>query len=645
MSQANNEKTTIFFSYSRADQAKALPVIQAIEAAGFKVWWDGMLEVGSTFLETTEEALETASAVVVLWSKTSVASHWVRDEATSGRERSRLVPLSLDGTIPPLGFRQVQFIDIQSWSGDPNAPSMLELYSVLEELHGRPARTPEERAKALTKAQKPKIGRRNVLIGGGVAALGIAGGGAFLGGLFTPSPKALANSIGVLPFSNLTGQDQYNYIAEGLSSEIRNSLSQNQAFKVAARSSSIAVKSDNLDVSEISQKLNVANIIEGEINVISDFLRVNITFVEGSSGFTRWAKNFEHPVDDILRVHDEITRVIHDTFSLTYGNADSSKIGQTENPAAFNEYLKGETLVRQSLSADNIDTAISYYDAALTLDPRFSAALISKSQLQYWKGVLSYDSIESLRLRQQAIQTAKMAVDVAPDYNDAYSNLGDLYFNGILDIGNARAAFEKGRELGDTRSSALARFARFATFTGQHEEALKAAQQAVDLDPLNLAVQEILAFAHLAAARYEEALTVYLALKVKQNNRVLVNARIADIYTLTGQFEQSIPFCEAESYELAKETCLALTHIQSGDLDKAEEKIALIEEKFGDYAAYQLTQVYASKNDIETAIVWLNKAHELNDSALIQFYIDPFLENIRNQPEFKALLAKTGFVE
>ena len=109
---AGGKPTTVFVSYSRADQKRALPVIELLERAGFAVWWDGLIEGGERFSRTTATALDTARAVVVLWSQTSADSHWVHDEATSGRDRGVLVPLSLDGTEPPLGFRQFQFIDV-----------------------------------------------------------------------------------------------------------------------------------------------------------------------------------------------------------------------------------------------------------------------------------------------------------------------------------------------------------------------------------------------------------------------------------------------------------------------------------------------------------------------------------------------------
>ena len=119
---ASGTRPLLFVSYSRTDLARARPVIDLLDHAGFEVWWDGRLEGGENYLQTTEAALENAACVVVLWSATSVASHWVRDEAQRGRERGCLVPLTIDGTMAPLGFRQFQLLDISAWDGRADSP-------------------------------------------------------------------------------------------------------------------------------------------------------------------------------------------------------------------------------------------------------------------------------------------------------------------------------------------------------------------------------------------------------------------------------------------------------------------------------------------------------------------------------------------
>src|SRR5689334_12624506 len=103
---AARKPLSLFLSYSRHDEAKARRLASALEAMGYQIWWDALIEGGATFARSISAALDAADAVIVLWSANSVESDWVRDEAAQGRERHRLIPLSLDGSHAPLGFRQ-----------------------------------------------------------------------------------------------------------------------------------------------------------------------------------------------------------------------------------------------------------------------------------------------------------------------------------------------------------------------------------------------------------------------------------------------------------------------------------------------------------------------------------------------------------
>ncbi len=108
---------SIFLSYDREDAEKARPLALALEKAGHSVFWDLHIRGGAQFGKVIEEALKASDAVVVLWSEHSVESAWVKDEAAVGRDTGRLVPVTIDGAEPPLGFRQFQTIDLSQWRG------------------------------------------------------------------------------------------------------------------------------------------------------------------------------------------------------------------------------------------------------------------------------------------------------------------------------------------------------------------------------------------------------------------------------------------------------------------------------------------------------------------------------------------------
>ena len=240
-------QTTVFVSYSREDQARALPIIQLIEAAGFATWWDGLLEGGERFSHTTEDALNRAKAVVVLWSKAAVQSHWVHDEATRGRDRRVLVPLSLDGSDPPLGFGQFQVINLARAKITAEDPAVQSLLRSVAALHEKSVDLPVAK-----RGRNALISRRGAMVGG--LSLAAAGGGVLLwnSGLF--GDGATGNSLAVLPFDNLSGDPEQRYFSDGLASEIRSNLSRNALLEIVGQTSSNKFRDHDGDARSIARE-------------------------------------------------------------------------------------------------------------------------------------------------------------------------------------------------------------------------------------------------------------------------------------------------------------------------------------------------------------------------------------------------------
>lgn len=142
----------VFLSYDRDDTERARPVALALEKAGHSVWWDLHIHGGEQYTKVIDEALKAADAVVVLWSNHSVDSAWVRDEAAAGRDSGRLVPVSLDGTDPPLGFRQFQTVDLTMWKGRGRPAELKTLLADVEAM-ARSRSAPEGTATPPPKSQ------------------------------------------------------------------------------------------------------------------------------------------------------------------------------------------------------------------------------------------------------------------------------------------------------------------------------------------------------------------------------------------------------------------------------------------------------------------------------------------------------------
>jgi len=117
----------VFLSYAREDAARAKTVALALENVGHQVWWDQSIRAGAQYGNEIEQALKGSDAVVVLWSKCAADSPWVRDEAAAGRDSGRLVPVRLDRSEPPMGFRQFQTIDLSRWKSGPGSAHLKNL--------------------------------------------------------------------------------------------------------------------------------------------------------------------------------------------------------------------------------------------------------------------------------------------------------------------------------------------------------------------------------------------------------------------------------------------------------------------------------------------------------------------------------------
>jgi len=156
----------VFLSYDREDAARARVIAQALEKAGHRVWWDQVIRPGAQFGNEIEQALKDSDAVIVLWSEQSIDSAWVRDEAAAGRDRGRLVPVLLDRSQPPLGFRQFQSIDLSRWKGRTRSVQLDKLLDAVASATGgvRPPLVPEAPAPGRRSMRRWIIGPALALI-------------------------------------------------------------------------------------------------------------------------------------------------------------------------------------------------------------------------------------------------------------------------------------------------------------------------------------------------------------------------------------------------------------------------------------------------------------------------------------------------
>lgn len=632
---------TVFFSYSREDREKAIPLIDAIQSAGFSVWYDGMLEPGEQYLEKTEAILNAAKAIVVLWSPRSTQSNWVRDEAMVGRERECLIPLSIEGAMPPLGFRQFQSTDISSWSGSAQAPEIKALMRQLTLVHGKAAPPPADFSGTLIKP--PQVNRRWAL---GLGAAAIAVGGGLIGrNLLTRSQTAPAsgNGVVVLSFSNLSGDASLDYIPLGISAELRTALMRNAALRVVAKQTSEVIRDKDLDAVSIARELGVSFILDGNLSAIDGVLSLSLELNDGVTGFNRWAETYVADQNQLLVQQEIMLTKILQTITQDLGDLDPRDIGAPSNPSAFDQYLRGLAAWRMAATpADALETLI-YFDEAIRLDAGFAAAHAQRGSILSWLSSATAESDEAAQLLIDAKDAARRAVAFGPDLPAAHSTLGWVEFFAALDIEAAAAPFERARELGNGNASILGSYAMYAALSGKSESAKDAIDRAIRLDPISPYMQNTQAIVRYYAGEYDTALESAEAALALNREAGIVRYWIGLTQIQTGLPERAIETCEEEPNADAKYACKAIAFARLGRTEEAGDYLDRLTAAYGVRASFQRGQILAQLGDLDGAMEALTAAWKARDAGLIAAYSDPMLDPLRSREDFSRLLSEIGF--
>lgn len=646
-SRADGKPRTAFLSYARADQERASRLAEALKAAGLEVWWDALIEGGAAFAKSIEAALDNCDAVVVVWSKTSVASDWVLDEAARGRDLRKLVPVSLDGTLPPIGFRQYHSIDLSRWRGEPSDPAFDAILRGVAAAgqSGQPARDTSGSAPGRA------MSRRGVLIAAaGASVAGVAGYFAWRQGLLGGRSRAAGNSVAVLPFANLSGDEGQAYFSDGLSEELRATLAQSDKLQVMAQASAETFRDSTADATSIAEQLGVAYLLDGSVRRSGDTVRVAADLIDGETGFSRWSKTFERSINDIFKVQTEIAGTVASELvarmtpgGQTDGDIALAATGGTRIVAAYDAYLRGRALYDLSADEASERAALVQFDAAIAADPSYAAAHAARAR-SLTAIANQYGSVSEVDgLYDAAIASAERAIAIAPDLADAHSTLGFTLFQGRLDARAARAPYERSRELGNGEATVMARYAQYSARCGRKREAAEAMQRSLLLDPLNPLIHRAAASIEFAARSYEASIAP--ARKALELNPRLsrAHAAIGDALSLLGRLDEARAAYEAEPVDDFRLSGLAILEQRLGDGDAARSTLAGLAAQHGDRVLYQQAQVLAQLGEIDESIARLQQALAAGDSGLIYLRNDPFLDPLRQDPRFLQLLNRIGF--
>jgi hypothetical protein len=444
----------VFLSYDRDDAKTARPIALALEKAGHSVWWDLHVRGGAQFAKVIEEALKAADAVVVLWSANSVESAWVRDEAAAGRDSGRLVPVTIDGTEAPLGFRQYQTIDLSQWKGRASTPQLRTLVQAVGEVAGAPAAaTRPDPPPVVTRTESAKQRRTAYVAAAALALLALAVGIYLVLAARNPGPPRVAVTAG-------DGSPN----AAAMARDLLVSLGRLQA----SNPESLELVGNEADKADLV--LQVTGSSPGKP------LGANLALADGGKGAILWSRDFDQPNGRAADLREQLAYSAAQVLGCA-SEAVGAKLGAEPRKL----YLNGCAEFAQS-STEDVGAMVSMFEAVTRAAPTFrdgwAKLLLAESAL-----VEDSDSEQSGRyasaLRQHVAEARSRLPDL-PEIRLAEISLlpTNVYAQRLRLADAARALgaddpyvyFYRSRELG---------------LVGRMSESVRDAEAANRLDPLS----------------------------------------------------------------------------------------------------------------------------------------------------------------
>jgi TolB-like protein/Tfp pilus assembly protein PilF len=483
------------------------------------------------------------------------------------------------------------------------------------------------------------------------------------------------DSIAVLPFVNMTGDEENEYLGDGLAEELLNSLAGIDDLRVAARTSSFAFKNTNADIRLIADSLDVATVLEGSVRGSGDRRRITAQLIDARDGSHIWSETYDRAEADLLAIQDDLTARITGALAgtLTGSGAPTAGAGLrpgahtgTDSPEAYDLYLRGRYFWNKRTPADH-DVAIGLFRQAIEADSGFAAAYAAIAESRAVPSGWGADPGAAL---DTAAAYAERALALDPTLAQAHSALAFAVMERDLDFPRAERSFRRAIELDPNYATAHSWYAELLAAMERHEESVASAARSEELDPTGI-IMHTHGRELYFAGRYEEAIAQMRRLAERGDSTFLgtgLSYVIGSLFQL-GEYERMLDEMEAAAARFEDPEWQADVAEQRDSLE------ALGDAGFGAYLARRasrdleaftadesaVTNPFLARDlarvrfaaaawapvDADTALALLSTIAERSDEVdarvvWFEVLLDPVLDGLRDDPRYERLMAAFG---
>lgn len=453
-------------------------------------------------------------------------------------------------------------------------------------------------------------------------------------------------SVAVLPFANEGGDPEMEYLSDGISESLINSLSQISRFKVIARTTVFRYKGKDVDPQAAGRELKVDTVLVGKVVRKGDSLIVQADLVDVADGTQLWGERYNRKMSDVLAVQEEIAGEISAKLQPRLTGEERERLAKryTNDTDAYQLYLQGRYHWNKR-TAEDLKKSVSYFEQAIARDSRFALAYAGLADS--YIALPGYAAVPSREAQPKVAAAAMKALEIDDTLAEAHIVVAGLKHYYEWDFAGAEREYKRGIELSPNYAAAHQRYSEFLSTMGRHDEAIAVGERARELDPFSLVINSVLGRVLSTARQHDRAIEQLQKTLELDKNFALAQSFLGVAYLEKGMYEEAIRELKkgvALSVRNGEPLCyLGYAYAASG---RRGEALKLLDEvqglSGGKVSPYNVAIIYAGLGERDRAFEQLEKAYNGREEWLINLDVEKALDGLRSDPRFQDLLRRMG---
>jgi len=459
-------------------------------------------------------------------------------------------------------------------------------------------------------------------------------------------------SIAVLPFKNESDSADLEYLSDGMTESLINSLSQLPHLSVKARSSVFRYKGKGAEAQQVASDLSVQAVLSGRVIQRGDDLTLYLSLVDGRNGNQLWGEQYNRKLADLVSLQSEIARDVSHKLRARLSGVDEKKVAKTytENAEAYQLYLRGNYYLFEG-DESGYKRSLDYFQQAIGKDPDYAQAYAGIANVYIEAADVTLTNREAMA---KAKEAATKALELDDTVAEGHASMAGIRMFYDWNWPEAEKEYRRAIELNPNYALAHQGYSFYLGMVrGRYPEAIAEAKKAQQVDPLSLYANANVGYAYLTARRYDDASEqLHRTLELDQNYS-WTHVLIGDLHERRGEFPEAIAEYEKvrqldDTFAIGMQGNLGRIYARLGERDKAQKVIDKLKELSKQQhfvSSIDVAAIYAALNERERAIEWLEKGYQERTGGMLLLRTDPVWDDYRSDPGFQDVLRRVGLIQ